>query len=324
MVILFKGTDVSDNYAPEALAMCAGLSATKFLKKTLVIQLTSKRPVQQLLIGKRLKDQRINGQMYLFEDTGLDSLTRRAEITSLNVTHFDNACIPCLSSENLFDILEESKKIDSDVIREFTENPNLFSIIIKAAKNIYDNIFVLVDANATEMIDALLPFIDKTVTCIPQGNKEEITAKSTEKHCFLVTDFDYKSTYSVRTMIKTYFAKKMYIMSYNVELKDSSRNQDMINFVLHNSNPDKSNYNYRVISDLTKFVEQLLEYEEKEEKEYLCDYNRFTRRFNTAVILDGSRCEIEETPKKLFNKSKKNVHMTDNEYAQGELVRKEA
>ena len=42
MVILFKGTDKSKNYAPQALALSAGLSATKFLKKTLVLQVTTK------------------------------------------------------------------------------------------------------------------------------------------------------------------------------------------------------------------------------------------------------------------------------------------
>ena len=49
MVILFKGTDKAKNYAPQALSLCAGLAATKYLKKTLVLQLTTKYPVEYLI-----------------------------------------------------------------------------------------------------------------------------------------------------------------------------------------------------------------------------------------------------------------------------------
>ncbi|MBP3280309.1 MAG: hypothetical protein J6M44_15285, partial [Butyrivibrio sp.] len=97
MVILFKGTDKSKNYSPQALLLCAGLSATKYLKKTLVLQLTTKYPVEKYLIGKRVSEQSIDDKKYIFEDTGMDSLTRRAGVKTFTNSHFANAVMPAVS-----------------------------------------------------------------------------------------------------------------------------------------------------------------------------------------------------------------------------------
>ena len=219
MVILFKGTDVSKNYAPQALALTAGLAATKYFKKTLVLQLTTKYPVESYLIGKRVSEQSIDDMKYIFEDTGMDSLTRRAGVKAFTTSHFANAVVPAISSENLLDILKVSKKVEADVAREIVQEPESVGTIINSAKKIYDNIFVLADGKAAKVVEAVLPYVDKTVTCITQGKKEEITAPSTSKNYLLVTNYDYKSQFSAHHMAKLFGVKKVFVMPYNVDFK---------------------------------------------------------------------------------------------------------
>ena len=162
MVILFKGTDKAKNYAPQALSLCAGLAATKYLKKTLVLQLTTKYPVEKYLIGKRVGEQSIDDNKYFFEDTGMDSLTRRAGVKSFTNSHFANAVVPAVSSDNLFDILKVSKKVEADVEREVIQEPESVGAIIRSAERIYDNIFILCDGKADKVVKAVLPYVNKT------------------------------------------------------------------------------------------------------------------------------------------------------------------
>lgn len=312
MVILFKGTDKSKNYAPQALALCAGLSATKYYKKTLIIQLTTKYPVENYIVGKRMADQSIENGMYLFEDSGMDSLTRRAGVTTFTADHFANAVVPVVSSENLFDILEVSKKVESDVEREIIQDPTVIGTVIKSAKRIYDNIFILANGKAADVIAAVLPYVDKTVTCVRQGIKEEISAPSTESNYYLVTDYDYKSTYSTRQIMKFYDAKKIYIMPYNVDFKDYYTDKNMLQYILHNTEPEKSDYSYHLIDEMNKLVHVLIEDEDPEEDEYRFTYRTFERMVNEPVELTGNNAYIEKE-KKFLRKEKKIVHVSMDE-----------
>lgn len=313
MVILFKGTDKSKNYAPQALALSAGLSATKFLKKTLVLQITTKYPVENYVLGKRINDQSIDTGTYFFEDSGMDSLTRRVGVTAFNSDHFANAVLPAVSSENLFDILEVSKKVESDVEREIIQDPTVIGTIIKSAKKIYDNIFVLANGKAPEVISAILPYMDKSVTCVSQGVKEEISAPACEKNFFLVTDYDYKSTYSIRQMMKVYGNKKTFVMPYNVEFKDYYTDKNMLQYILHNTDPQKSDYSYHLINEMAKLTQILIEEQDFENDEYKITYRTFERSIAEPKELTGDNAYVEVTPKKFLRKEKKEVHVSVDE-----------
>ena len=316
MVILFKGTDKSKNYAPQAISLCAGLAATKYLKKTLILQLTTKYPVEKYLIGKRVGEQSIDDNKYIFEDTGMDSLTRRAGVKSFTESHFANAVIPAVSSENLFDILKVSKKVEADVEREVIQEPESVGAIIKSAERIYDNIFVLCDGKAGKVVEAVLPYVNKTVTCISQGKKEEISAPASANNYFLVTNFDYKSQFSARHMQKLYGAKKVYIMPYNVDFKDYYTNENMIQFILSNTEPEKSDYSYHLITEMSKLTRVLINDEEEDDDEFKFNSKSFTRLVQEPKTLTGGNAKIEVTEKKFLRPSKTLVHVSvDEEFA---------
>lgn len=310
MVILFKGTDKSKNYAPQALALCAGLSATKYFKKTLIIQLTTKYPVENYVIGKRINEQSINTDSYLFEDSGMDSLTRRAGVASFNEAHFTNAVKAVLSSENLFDILEVSKKVESDVEREIVSDPTVIGAVIKSAKKIYDNIFVLANGKAFDVVEAVMPYVDKTVTCVSQGIKEKISAKTPDDGFYLITGYDYKSTYSLRQMKKTYGNKKTFIMPYNVEFKDAYTNNNMLSFILHNTEPEKSDCGFNLINEMSKLTKVLTDDEDIEDDDFKFTYRTFERVIDKAVWLDGDNASIEVTKKKFLKREKIYPHVS--------------
>ncbi len=310
MVILFKGTDSFDNYAPQALALSAGLSAVKYLRKTLVIQLTAKDPVEQYVNGKKIREQSLGNENYLFEDTGMDSLTRRAGITEFNESHFANAVLPVVSSENLFDILKVSKKVEADIEREIVKDPQSIGTIIKSAKKIYDNIFVLCNAKAPDVIKAVIPYADKSVTCISQGKKQEIISPACMENYFLITEYDYKSIFSAHHMMKTYDLKKIFTMPYNVDFKDSCINENMIQFILSNTSPDKNDYSYHLIDEMSRLTRTLINDEESEENEYQFTKNTFKRYAKKPVFLDGDNVRVEVRKKRLFKKEKSFVHVS--------------
>ena len=318
MVILFKGTDKAKNYAPQALSLCAGLAATKYLKKTLVFQLTTKYPVEKYLIGKRVGEQSIDDNKYIFEDTGMDSLTRRAGVKSFTNSHFANAVVPAVSSDNLFDILKVSKKVEADVEREVIQEPESVGAIIKSAERIYDNVFILCDGKADKVVEAVLPYVDKTVTCISQGKKEEITAPGTANSYYLVTNYDYKSQFSARHMQKLYGAKKMYIMPYNVDFKDYYTNENMIQFILSNTEPEKSDYSYHLITEMSKLTRVLIGDDEEDDDEFRFNSKTFTRLVQEPKVLSGGNARIEITEKKFLRPSKTLVHVSVNEEFQEE------
>ena len=313
MVILFKGTDKAKNYAPQALSLCAGLAATKYLKKTLVLQLTNKYPVEKYLIGKRVGEQSIDDNKYFFEDTGMDSLTRRAGVKSFTNSHFANAVVPAVSSDNLFDILKVSKKVEADVEREVIQEPESVGAIIRSAERIYDNIFILCDGKADKVVEAVLPYVNKTVTCIPQGKKEEITAPGAANNYFLITNYDYKSQFSARHMQKLYGAKKMYIMPYNVDFKDYYTNENMIQFILSNTEPEKSDYSYHLITEMSKLTKVLIGDEEDDDDTFRFNSKTFSRVVQKPKKLSGGNVKIEVTEEKFLRPSKTLVHVSVNE-----------
>lgn len=310
MIVLFKGTDKSKNYSPQALALCAGISATKYYKKTLVIQLTTKYPVEKYLIGKKMTEQNIDDNSYLFEDTGLDSLIRRVGVATFRQEHFSNAVMPVVNSENLFDVLEISKKSEEDLVNEISKNPTIAGSIIKSASKIYDNIFVLVNGKNAELIEGILPYIDKTVTCVAQSIKECISAPCTEDNTYLVTSYDYKSSYGIKQMKKTYNTSSLYIMPYNVDFKDAYTSNNMLQYILHNITPEETDYSFHLIDEMNKLTSYLLGENEEEDFDLKFSQRTLERiKEGNPVMLTGENINIV-TEKTGFRKTSTRVKVS--------------
>ena len=311
MVILFKGTDKSKNFSPQALALSAGISATKYYKKTLVMQLTTKYPIENYLIGKKIKERNIGDNAYLFEDTGIDSLIRRVGVAQFRHEHFANAVTPVTNSENLLDILNVSSQTEDDLIREIEKNPTIIGTIVKAASKIYDNIFILVNGKNHNLIKGIISYIDKTVTCIPQSVKEDIIADSTENNCYLITNFDYKSSYGVRQMEKIY-GGKMFTMPYNVDFKDYYTNNNMLQYILHNISPEPGDYSFHLISEMTKLTGYLIDEEEYEDKSFKFSIRTLERILDPETPFAGFNVEINDVPGGFFKKGYTDIHINNN------------
>ena len=207
----------------------------------------------------------------------------------------------------------QKKRIEADVEREVIQEPESVGAIIRSAERIYDNIFILCDGKADKVVKAVLPYVNKTVTCIPQGKKQEITAPGAASNYFLITNYDYKSQFSARHMQKLYGAKKMYIMPYNVDFKDYYTNENMIQFILSNTEPEKSDYSYHLITEMSKLTKVLIGDEEDDDDTFRFNSKTFSRVVQEPKKLSGGNAKIEVTEKKFLRPSKTLVHVSVNE-----------
>ena len=140
--------------------------------------------------------------------------------------------------------------------------------------------------------------------------KEEISAPASESNYFLVTNFDYKSQFSARHMQKLYGAKKVYIMPYNVDFKDYYTNENMIQFILSNTEPEKSDYSYHLITEMSKLTRVLIGDEDEDDDEFKFNPKSFTRLIQEPKTLTGGNAKIEITEKKFLRPSKTLVHVS--------------
>lgn len=310
MVTLFKGTKVSKNNAPQAMALCAGIAAVIDFNKTLIVQLTTKCPVEEYILGKRQKENEINDNRRHFVDNGIDNLMRHAGLTQMTDRHFRNAVLPAVDSDNLFDILPISQKPEAEAVENFIEEFDKLSCVIADAKKIYANIFILADDKDHELIKKVLPLIDNVVTCIGQGAVEEREIDLDGKEEFLlVNEYDYKSTYSDKSIAKAYGVKKVYVMAYNVEFKDAYTDRDLIRYIIHNgSDADKSNASFRIMKDMIAFT-RIVTHVNAPEEDAPYTYSTLGHgKENTQLTThSGNEINIEEKEVRrgLFGKRKK-------------------
>lgn len=309
MIILFRGTDKSKNNAPHALAVCASISAIRFAQKTLILQLMTKHTIENLLVGKRLRNATIKAMEFDFEDTGIDALLRRVETQRLSKEHFDTSCLPALNSENALDIAEVSKKADFQ--KELLSKEDELKDLLRYAADVYDNIFILADGKDHEQLKIVNPLVDCSVTCVPQGNKE-IYAEPAEKNYFLVTDFDRNSTYNVRYMKRQYNAANMNIMPYNVGFKDAYNTGTALQYILSNNQVDSTDANRFFVESMQKLTEKLMEGTVEAQPE-LTFQKRKAPVMKPPVLEDYGDAEVTVSTKKkgfLFKKNVTEVHVS--------------
>ena len=105
MIVMFQGTNIENHGVTGAASIAAIMSAAKYNRKTLLIQLTNAEATnaQELLIGKKMQESQIRMETLRIEDKGIDALIRRAETSKLIKQKFDNACEALINFENMLD-----------------------------------------------------------------------------------------------------------------------------------------------------------------------------------------------------------------------------
>ena len=240
MVILFRGTAESDNKSQQALALYAGINAARHGRRTLVIQLMDRHPVEHILIGRKMRETSLAGEGYELSETGIDSLMRNAEVSRIEPEQFAAYSTAIFDTKNLLDVIDVSKKPDFE--NELLKRFNHMEAILKAAKNIYEDIYILGNGQREDVLGLINPHVDISFTCVPQGIQETILAPA-GNNVIMVMDYDRDSAYDSKRMAKAYGVKAVAILPYATGFKDACNSLDLATFVLKNSKVKQSDIN---------------------------------------------------------------------------------
>lgn len=290
MIVMFQGVHNSYNGVTEACCIAAVMSATKYNRKTLLVQLTgsSALDAEKFLIGKDLADEEaiqteVN-EIYRIDDRGIDALIRRAGTAKLTKDHFDSSCRPLLQYENMLDCAGKTKSYD------FLENLTVKEVrtLIKHAGDVYDNIFLLLDGKNQLIMQELLELCDVYITCLQQSPQiSTFNQFEGKRSIFLVPGYDNTSVYNALYLKKKYAAKKIYTIGHNTGFNDSCLEGTMLRFMLKNVNNTSGDDNYGFIKGITTFMEAIMDKED------------WSTEIPEAEALDLEDMEREEEPKEL-------------------------
>lgn len=264
MVIMFQGTHTSNNCVTGAAATSAVLSAIKFNRKTLMIQLTGtgRTEMQMLLEGQQIEESRLVAEanaLRRINDRGIDALMRRAEAAKLVKEHFDSSCEPLLeakkATENMLDIAGITEKEDFiETIQVDTVNT-----ILKHAKEVYDNIFILLDGKNETVMKDILSLADVTVTCIGQSAKiEKYNQYDKVRNIILVTDYEPTSAYSLHYLKNQYHVKHVYSFPHNIGYKDACISGTLLDFLMKNYNVTNNDDNFDYIKNVLSLMDGIM------------------------------------------------------------------
>lgn len=270
MVVLVRGTSESSNYADRILAAMASTAMQRYAKHVVVLQATSRHPVDQILFGKRLSTNHISTSEYSFEDSGMDALLRKIEMGHMDGITFSDYCIQIARSQNGFDVAPPSKR--PDFAEYLVKNQNLFRELVKNALAIYDMVFILADCRDKELIPILEEIATQEVVCVPQGPKQEFRARP---DAFIaVKNYDSNSAFNSKVMSKDYGVKAVFPFPYNIGFKDACLNQYAISYMNSNVSPESTDTNYFFVECVSQLVGNVLGLSEPVIKEHNFVYKK--------------------------------------------------
>lgn len=308
MIVMFQGTNEANNAVTGAACIAAVMSAAKYNRKTLFIQMTESTATnaESLLIGKKKEETEIKLETYRLEDKGIDALVRRAETSKLVKENFDTDCEALLTYENMLDMASITKKIDFEINLTIKDT----KIIFNHAYDVYDNIFVLLNGRNTTIMQELLELCDVYVTCFSQKPQKELHNVFQGKRAIkLITDFDNTSAYSAMYLKKAYGDKKIYLIPHNSGYRDACLSGTLLEYILRNMNNTHEDDNFTFMKHVVELMEGIMGKEDwteqiPEPKELVVEEEHFEDRYDTVEEDDFSVEEIEEK-KGLFHKRKK-------------------
>lgn len=254
MVILVRGTDKSANHADRILAAMASVAMGRYNRRVLVMQTTDKYPVEEILMGNMLQNDRLKSEAYSMEDSGMDALMRRILMGSLTAEQFSDCSTRVASTANSLDIAGISK--DAEFESQLLENINVFGELVKSASAVYDSVFILADAGNKALVAALEEIADSEIVCVPQGPAEPYSAAP---GCFYAVDtYDAASFYTAKYISKMYGSKLVFPFPYNIGFKDACLRQNARYFMFTNYAPESDDDNAGFIDSVAKLVGNVL------------------------------------------------------------------
>lgn len=296
MIVMFRGTNISKNLAPQILSLYATINAVKYNRKTLVIQFMKSFPVEKILKGKQEAETEVKERnRYQFNDTGIDAILRKIENQKIEQETFDLACTAMLKSDNLLDVLGTSGK--DDFLKEIVTRTDHIKKLVEYGVDMYDDVYILGDGKNIELMKLLNPLVDISIICIPQGNKEEIKEITTESgsdetaktndFLLMVADFDKRSSFDVPRMKKIYDVKRIALCPYNTGFKDAYNSNNVLSFVLSNVEVEKHDANFELFNYVFDVHKQIMKNEEPEEENF--DFKKLERTADDDIYIPEKR-----------------------------------
>lgn len=272
-VILVRGTQESGYYSDRITAAMASTAMQRFQKRVMILQTSTRLPVETIMLGSRLDAGNISTEVMSFTDTGMDALMRRVAMGPLSHEQFSDCCINIAKNMNGFDIAGVSQMPNAEAY--FLENFNLFKELLKNASSIYDVIFILADVKGEDeskrsLVEKLEEIVNQEVVCVPQGPKVEFKAG---KDAFLaVKNYDALSFFTAKAMSKAYGNKNVFPVPYNILFKDACLKKFAISFLYRNTTPETYDDNSYFAESVANLVGALTGMDEPHLKERMFVY----------------------------------------------------
>ncbi len=302
MIVMFRGTQSSKNFAPQVLSLYATINAVKYSRKTLVLQFMQEFPVEKILRGQRDEEEDvINRDRYQFNDSGMDSLFRKVENQRLEKENFDLACRAMLKAENQLDIATVSAK--KDFLKEAVHKKDYIAQILEHARDIYDDVYILGNGKHADLMQALNPLVDISIICIPQGSKEDVEEITTPKYepdpekpdepvetndyLFMVTEFDNRSSFDVAKLKKAYDVKRIALNPYNTGFKDAYNSGTMLAFAVSNTDVQPHDSNFELFNAVYDVHKQIMGNEVPDMTQF--DYTKLEKQSSEKEVIHDLR-----------------------------------
>ena len=261
MIVMFQGTNEAANGVAEASCIAAVMSAAKYNKKTLFIQMTEATGIniENLLIGKKKSETEVKLGKYQLEDKGIDALIRRAASAKLTEDAFDSTCSQLLAYRHMLDVAGITKKEDFEL--NLTKKD--INTILNNAKKIYNNIVILLDGQNTTIMQETLEYADVIVTCFSQKPvKEEYNDFEGKRSLKLITDYDSMSAYSAMFLKKQFKERKIYLIPHNTGYRDACISGTLLPYLLKNINNTHEDDNYIFMKHCIELIEGIMDKED--------------------------------------------------------------
>lgn len=251
--VLIRGTNECSNRCERVAVSIATCAALRFNKRVLVLPLTTAYDPTDILLGSKIKENRVKSRGYVFDDTGIDALLRRIEQGPIDASGFSGVCLNIAKEGNIFDIASNSKRQD---LNEYIPAIEVqLSKIFKHANKVYDLVIVLGNAADEEALKTLEKITDTEITVIAQGPKTEFTCKPDT--LYAINNYDSDSVFDYKKMKKLFGISsdtKMYPFPYNIRFKDACRESNAIEFLGSNVNEDPTDANYLFLEQLKRLT----------------------------------------------------------------------
>ncbi len=286
MVIGVQGTKSGLNDAVGLGALVGALSSIRLHKKTLVLQLTDNEETSALtyLDGKNLSiaDETNLGKARM-NDSGIDSLLRRAASIKLTQDNFESASEGLLNGE-FFAVADTTARSE---FRE-TLKPQAIENMLTYAEEVYDNVIVIVDTTyhddkAFEILSKIINMCDIVLTCIPQLPKIHKSIDVNKPELLVATDFDPLSKFNIPFLKKLYEVKDVYTLHKNAGYSDAKVTGELLHFIMSNKKTEADDVNmpfmkalYNLTDSLDVTTEKAAEAKEKQEE-------KKTRKLEKAI-----------------------------------------